>query len=584
MKKSVMMKKFFVMLLVITMVMTSLGFSFANDSEAVEITILHTNDMHSRVEESDSGIGYAKLATLVKEYREKAGNVLLLDAGDTFHGENIANLVEGISIAKIMNLVGYDAMTAGNHDFNYGQERLLELNEVTNFPVLGANVLKTDKTTLLQEYVVFEFEGVKVGIFGLCSPETSYKTHPKNVIGLTFEDPVTIAKAMVEKLKDEVDVIIALAHLGEEGEDTSIKVAEEVEGIDLIIDGHSHSEYQEGKLVNDVLIASTGEYSKNVGFVEIQVKDGTVIEKTAKLISKEETEAVEGDKEVLQAIEEIKNAQQEILAEVIGYTEVDLDGARENVRTRETNLGNLVVDAFLAETGADIAMTNGGGIRSSLEAGEITKDDVITILPFSNFMITKKMTGSMIKEALEFSVRLYPEQNGGFLHVAGLTFSFDPTKGQGERVFNVMVGGEPLDLEKEYIVATHDFLAAGGDGYEMFAGTETVNEFPVMNEVVMNYIKEKGVVSPVVEGRIAVVEVGEKAVEEIEEIVAETPVLEEIKEDSSEEVEIVIYVVQPGDWLSKIAIKYNTTWQHLQEINEIKNPDLIFPGQQIKIY
>lgn len=578
------MKKFFVMLLVITMVMTSLGFSFANDSEAVEITILHTNDMHSRVEESDSGIGYAKLATLVKEYREKAGNVLLLDAGDTFHGENIANLVEGISIAKIMNLVGYDAMTAGNHDFNYGQERLLELNEVTNFPVLGANVLKTDKTTLLQEYVVFEFEGVKVGIFGLCSPETSYKTHPKNVIGLTFEDPVTIAKAMVEKLKDEVDVIIALAHLGEEGEDTSIKVAEEVEGIDLIIDGHSHSEYQEGKLVNDVLIASTGEYSKNVGFVEIQVKDGTVIEKTAKLISKEETEAVEGDKEVLQAIEEIKNAQQEILAEVIGYTEVDLDGARENVRTRETNLGNLVVDAFLAETGADIAMTNGGGIRSSLEAGEITKDDVITILPFSNFMITKKMTGSMIKEALEFSVRLYPEQNGGFLHVAGLTFSFDPTKGQGERVFNVMVGGEPLDLEKEYIVATHDFLAAGGDGYEMFAGTETVNEFPVMNEVVMNYIKEKGVVSPVVEGRIAVVEVGEKAVEEIEEIVAETPVLEEIKEDSSEEVEIVIYVVQPGDWLSKIAIKYNTTWQHLQEINEIKNPDLIFPGQQIKIY
>lgn len=583
MKKGVMMKRFLVTLLVITMVLSSLGFAFANETEAVVINILHTNDMHSRVGESDTGIGYAKLAGLVNQYREEASNVLLLDAGDTFHGENIANLVEGESIANIMNAMKYDAMAPGNHDFNYGQERLLALDELTDFPVLGANVLKEDGTSFLQEYTIFEFEGIKVGVFGLCSPETSFKTHPNNVIGLTFEDPVEIAKAMVEKLQDEVDVIIALAHLGEEGEDTSIKVAEAVEGIDVIVDGHSHSVYEEGSLVNDVLIVSTGEHGQNLGVAEITIEDGNVVSKTAKLISKEETAEIDDDENVLQIITETVEAQDEILAEVIGETAVHLDGEREDVRTKETNLGNLIMDAFLAETGADLAMTNGGGIRSSLEAGEITKGDVITVVPFNNFVITKKLTGSKIKEALEFSVRLYPEANGGFLHVAGLTFSFDPNRAEGERVFNVMVGEEPLDMDKEYIVATHDFLAAGGDGYEMFAGTETINEYPVMNEVVINYIKDQWIViNPVVEGRITVKEFEEVAVEE--EPVVEEPVIEEpVVEEPVQETEVIIYVVQPGDWLSTIALKYDTSWEKLQEINGINNPNLIFPGQQITI-
>lgn len=597
MKKDVFMKRFLVTFLVFVMVLSSLGFVFANEGETVVINILHTNDIHSRVMESDSGIGYAKLATLINQYRKESSNVLLLDAGDTFHGDNIANLVEGESIVNIMNAIGYDAMTPGNHDFNYGQKRLLTLDKLTNFPIIGANILKTDGTPFLPEYKIFEFNDIKVGVFGLSSTETSFKTHPNNVIGLTFEDPVKAAKAMVERLKDETDIIIALTHLGEEGENTSIEVANAVEGIDLIVDGHSHSVYEEGMTVNDVLIVSAGEHSKYLGTAEIKIKDGEVLEKTAKLISKDETAEVEANENILQIITETIEAQEEILSEIIGKTDIYLDGERENVRTKETNLGNLVMDAFLAETGADIAMSNGGGIRSSLEAGEITIGDVITVVPFSNFVITKKMTGAMIKEALEFSVRLYPEANGGFLHVAGLSFSFDPSKGEGERVHNVMVGEEPLNMDKKYIVATHDFLAAGGDGYEMFAGAETVNEYPIMNEVVMNYIKEKEVVNPTVEGRITIKDAKETLEEPIveepqEEVVDETidktalkkPVVEEEpKKVASKETEIIVYIVQPGDWLSKIAIKYNTTWKHLQKINNIKNPDLIFPGQKIKI-
>lgn len=597
MKKDVFMKRFSVTFLVFVMVLSSLGFVFANEGETVVINILHTNDIHSRVMESDSGIGYAKLATLINQYRKESSNVLLLDAGDTFHGDNIANLVEGESIVNIMNAIGYDAMTPGNHDFNYGQKRLLTLDKLTNFPIIGANILKIDGTPFLPEYKIFEFNDIKVGVFGLSSTETSFKTHPNNVIGLTFKDPVKAAKAMVERLKDETDIIIALTHLGEEGENTSIEVANAVEGIDLIVDGHSHSVYEEGMTVNDVLIVSAGEHSKYLGTAEIKIKDGEVLEKTAKLISKDETAEVEANENILQIITETIEAQEEILSEIIGKTDIYLDGERENVRTKETNLGNLVMDAFLAETGADIAMSNGGGIRSSLEAGEITIGDVITVVPFSNFVITKKMTGAMIKEALEFSVRLYPEANGGFLHVAGLSFSFDPSKGEGERVHNVMVGEEPLNMDKKYIVATHDFLAAGGDGYEMFAGAETVNEYPIMNEVVMNYIKEKEVVNPTVEGRVTIKDAKETLEEPIveepqEEVVDETidktalkkPVIEEEpKKVASKETEIIVYIVQPGDWLSKIAMKYNTTWKHLQKINNIKNPDLIFPGQKIKI-
>lgn len=532
-------------------------------TDVTTITILHTNDVHARVEEGKyDGMGFAKISTLVSQYEEKNPNTLLLDAGDIFHGKTIATLVEGESIAEIMNLIGYDAMVAGNHDFNYGYERLLELDEIANFPILGANIRKEDDTQLLSPYTIIEVDGIEVGIFGLASPETTYKTHPKNVEGLTFTDPVKEAETIVSELEGKTDVIIALSHLGmdESSEYTSIRVAEEVEGIDLIVDGHSHTTLEEGKLVGDTLIVSAGEYGKNLGVVDLTFENGNLVNKTASLVTKAEAENVEEDPKVLDFVNSIKEEQNVILSEVIGTTSVNLDGERSLVRTGETNLGNLITDSMLDVTGADVAITNGGGIRASIDTGEITKGEVIEVLPFSNYIVTKTVKGSDIKAALEHGVSAYPESNGAFPQVAGMTFSIDSAKPVGERVTSLLVQGQPIDLNKDYVLATNDFMAAGGDNYTMFADDPITNEYPALDEALISYIKNKETVSPKAEGRITVVEQKPET---------------ESKPTTTE------YIVKSGDVLWKIAKKYNTTWQYLQELNGLVNPNLIFPGQKI---
>ncbi|MDI3547110.1 MAG: 5-nucleotidase / UDP-sugar diphosphatase [Halanaerobiales bacterium] len=542
------------MLVMVLVLVSSLAMA-----EKVEITILHTNDTHSRVEEGKyAGMGFAKLSTLVKEERAKNPNLLLLDAGDTFHGQTIANLVEGESIVKIMNAIGYDAMATGNHDFNFGKERLLELNEMTDFPILAANIKYEDDSPFLDAYVIKEVGGVKVAIFGLATPETTYKTHPKNVKSLVFESPVKAAKVMVDQLKDKADVIIALTHLGlsEGSEYTSAMVAKEVPGIDLIVDGHSHHALKEGKRVGDTLIVMAGEYDKNLGVVNLTVEDGKVIAKKARLITKEDTANTEKDTEILKVIDQIKAEIEKITSVVVGKTAVHLDGERENVRTGETNLGNLITDAMLDTVDADVAITNGGGIRASIGKGEVTKGEVITVLPFGNFVVVKELKGSVILDAIEHGISAYPAKEGQFPQVGGMSFIFAPSRPAGERVVKLEIGGEPVDYDKTYRVATNDFMAAGGDGYTMFKDAATVQEAGGLEEVVMNYIKEHGTVAPKVEGRIIAVEQsGDK----------------------------YSYTVRSGDTLLEIALKFDVTVEDLVKVNNLKDADLIFAGQEILI-
>ncbi|HKL75598.1 MAG TPA: 5'-nucleotidase C-terminal domain-containing protein, partial [Halanaerobiales bacterium] len=453
--KNDLMKK--VLILVLALVFISSGVM----AQDIEFSILHTNDTHGRVEEGDyAGMGFAKVSTLVNNYRED-GEVLLLDAGDTFHGQNIVNLSEGESIVRILNHMGYDALTVGNHDFNYGQERLKELNEMTDFPILGANL----EPQLVDDYVIKEIDGFRVGIFGLATPETAYKAHPKLVEGLEFMDPVEVSKKMVEELQGKTDMIIALSHLGmSEGSDyTSIDVAEEVEGIDLIVDGHSHHALEEGRMVNDVLIVQAGEYDKNVGIVEINVSDNEITEMTASLFTKENSQDLEKDPEVVELVEEIKAENEEITSEVIGNTAVELNGERQYVRTGETNLGSLLGDAMLDAVDADVAITNGGGIRASIDKGEITRGEVVTVLPFGNIVEVKEIKGSTLLEAVEHGLSKYPAHEGLFPQVAGMSFVFAKDRPAGERVLEIEVNGKPLDHDKMYKVATNDFMAAGGD-------------------------------------------------------------------------------------------------------------------------
>jgi 5'-nucleotidase len=473
--------------------------------EEVLISIVHTNDTHARVEAgSYDGMGLDKVATIVNNVKAANPNTLVLDAGDALHGQTIATLVEGESIIKIFNEIGYDAMTAGNHDFNYGKERLLELADMANFPILGANVYKANYENFLPEYVIKEVGGVKVGIFGLATPETKFKSHPKNTEGLEFFDSVIIGKLMVAKLQDKADVIVALSHLGLDQSSTerSDLIAEYVDGIDLIVDGHSHTVLEEGMMVGDTMIVQAGEYDKNVGRVDILVKNGKVSSMTAKLITKEEGEALEADPGVVAIVEEIKEANDLITEEIIGSTEIKLEGAREFVRTGETNLGNLITDSMVEFTGADVALTNGGGIRDSIQIGDITVGDVITVLPFGNYVVTIDVTGAELVEALEHGLQAYPETLGAFPHIAGMNVVFDPSQEVGSRVVEVTVDGEELDMEATYSLATNDFLAAGGDDYTMFGGKELTALYPGLDEILIEYIKEYGTEGSPVEGRI----------------------------------------------------------------------------------
>ncbi|HRU41222.1 MAG TPA: 5'-nucleotidase C-terminal domain-containing protein, partial [Candidatus Diapherotrites archaeon] len=520
--------------------------------ESVNITIIHTNDTHSRLLSSSSEIGFAKIASKVKEIRGSNENVLVLDAGDTFHGQTISTIVKGESVAEVMNIMKYDAMVPGNHDFNYGQERLLELSKITNFPIIAANIIKADGSAFLSPYIIKELKGVKVGIFGLATPETTYKTNPNNVKGLTFEDPTAAAGRMVKELEGKADIIIALAHLGldESSEYTSKLVAEKVAGIDLIIDGHSHTVLPEGLKVGDTLIVQTGEYDKNFGIVELVCENGKVTAAKSSLIAIEETEQLTEDAEVLQAIEGIKAEQSVITSEVIGRTEIELDGVRDNVRTRETNLGNLITEAILKATGADAVITNGGGIRASIDVGDITKGEVITVLPFGNYVVVKKIKGSDIVAALEHGVSQYPAPNGGFPHVAGIRFAFDPAAAAGSRITKAEIGGKALDPNAEYLLATNDFMAVGGDNYTMFAPGPVITELPGLDEIVMEYIANYGTANIKVDGRV---------------------LAEEKKAQAAVE-----YEVKLGDVLWKIAEKFGLTYEKLAEYNKLKDANRIY--------
>ncbi len=500
-----------VMVLVISMILPA--FAMAAE-EPVKITIVHTNDVHGNAEgNDDSKIGYPKLKTFVDAKREE-GPVLLLDAGDVLHGTSFATISRGSSMVTMMNALGYDAMVAGNHDYNYGADRLAELAEEADFPILSGNVVKTDGTKVFDDAFIKEIDGVKVGIFGLTTPETRTKSNPKNTEGFEFVDEVELGNELVAQLKEDgAEVIVALIHLGidEESDVRAEMIAEGVEGIDVIIDGHSHSLLEEGMEVNGVLIAQAGNHLENIGVVEIEVADGAVVSRKAELVHFEDVAELEDDAEIAAAIEASLENDRPFLEKVIGETKNDLDGEREHVRKGETNLGNLITDALLDVADAEVAITNGGGIRASIEAGDITMGDVLQAFPFANYPVLLEVSGADIVAALNHGSSAYPELAGSFPHVAGMSYKLDPEAPEGNKVFDVMVGEEPIELERNYKLVTNDFMAVGGDGYEMFADAQILKEFPLMSEALADFIEEKGVIEYEIEGRITE---GEKEVEE----------------------------------------------------------------------
>ena len=468
--------------------------------DGVHITILHTNDMHARVQSTDDEgktIGMDWLAGAIWAQKEADEDTLALDAGDTFHGSAFINLSRGSNMAMLMNLSGYDAMTPGNHDFNFGSQRLVELAGMLNFPVLSANLMDKDKTQyIFRPYKSYDFNGVKVAVIGLTTPETAYKTNPLNVKDVAFTDPVAVARELMPKLRVSHDVVIGLMHMGMDKSSviTSEQLAKAVPGFDIIIDGHSHTTLSKGLKVGNTLICQTGWHGYALGKVELVVKDHKLRKAQASLLNRQGVEklAQKPDEGVQQALQEI-NAQVKMETEtVVAESPRTLTAAREIVRAQESELGNLAADALRQATEADVAMVNGGSLRTALPAGKITKGAVLDIFPFNNRVITLAVDGKTLKSMLELSVQYLPATFGGLLDVSGVNFTVDTKAPAGQRVSAVMVQGQPLEEGKTYTVAVNDFTAAGGDGYSMLKGAQVKGDFGPLEDIFVAYLQKNG--------------------------------------------------------------------------------------------
>lgn len=418
-------------------------------------------------------------------------------------------------MAELSNLVGYTAIAPGNHDFNFGADRLAELSNLLDFPVLAANVLDRETgEAAFDTYKMFTCDdGTQVGLIGLATPETVTKTNPSNVESLEFLEPAPAATAAVEALQAQgADIIVAVSHLGLDEstlpEWRSDYLALNVEGIDIIIDGHSHDRLENGLDVNGVLIASAWEHGNDIGQIDVTISAEGAVSATATLLNVAEDGVlgVEPDTAVLDLIHAFNAQIEELTSTVVGETPYYLNGVRADVRTSETNLANLIADAMLAGTGADIALMNGGGIRDSIQAGPITMGDVLTVLPFSNNLVTIDITGQQLIDALEWGVRNYPDEDGGFIHVGGLTFDMNPAAEALSRVSNVKLSdGTAIDVNARYTVATLNFLADGGDGYTMLADHTEFIAFGSDFELFSEYLRNNPVINQDAAGRMNVV-------------------------------------------------------------------------------
>ncbi|WP_455538443.1 5'-nucleotidase C-terminal domain-containing protein [Terrisporobacter sp.] len=483
-------KKLFSLLLSLCMIVSIIpnGVFAENNVSSKDIVIMHTNDIHSRV---DDNLGYTSVKGWKNHFEQNGNEVLLLDAGDSLHGLPIANLSNGENIVKIMNEVGYDAMTAGNHDFNYGMKQLLNLTGKMDFDFLVSNISKDGKNAFTSSNI-YEKAGKKIGVVGLSTPETATKTNPANVEGYSFNNDKLseILQSEVDLLeKQGVDYVIVLGHLGIDSESSpymSTEVISKIEGVDIFIDGHSHHTLEKGLTVKDktgkdVLLAQTGNYLQNIG--KIIIKENGEI--SASLIN---------EKKLDEKIDSIINSQKEeiqpLLDEVVGKTNVFLDGNRDpGVRTKETNLGNLVADALKFAARADVALTNGGGIRTSVDVGNITYGELNAVLPFGNVVTKIEVTGEQIVKALEHGTSAVPNASGGFPQVSGITYEIH-TYLTENRVKNVKINGQEVDLNKTYTLSTNDFTAVGGDGYEMFKDAKKLGEYAALDEALINFIKQ----------------------------------------------------------------------------------------------
>ncbi len=517
--------------------------------------ILHSNDVHGQLD------GYACMPALKQRFLDAgASDVLLVDAGDFSQGTPYVSTSKGAAAIEMMNAAGYDVVTIGNHEFDYGYAQLMENLKSAEFTTLCCNVYlaETGELILPGSTVVETEGGLKIGFIGVETPETATKVNPGLITEInfaTFDDLYAAAQMAADEIKDDCDILIALTHLGMEPEGAlngyrSADLLDHMTGVDFAIDGHAH--YVMTSTYDGKPIQSTGTKFAYVGVVVIDnetkaIEDNFLLD-TSKLPKDEEVDA---------AAQEIMGGVDEVYGAPFATTEVVLDGDKPNVRTHETNLGDLITDAIVwsvvkeggieqVEPNQVVGITNGGGIRATLQPGDVSMSDINTVLPFGNTVAVIYVTGAELLEALEASTFCTPETIGGYPQTSGIEWTLDTTKAydQGDvytlngkessyfapasiqRVTITAINGEPFDPEATYAVVTNNFTAAGGDTYNVFnrayvEGSGFDTGIP-LDEAVMHYVTE------VLEGKITAEQYGQPRG-------SETQILAEAEEAAEEE-------------------------------------------------
>jgi 5'-nucleotidase len=498
------------------------------------LTILHTNDVHDRFEPingSDSTCdaeaaaanecfgGVARLISAVADARARAVNPILLDAGDQFQGSLLYTLHKGAMSAEFMTLLDYDAMAVGNHEFDDGPAGLRGFLDAVEFPVLSANIDVSQEPALaglVDKSVVLDVAGERVGIVSVLATDTPETSSPgPNVV---FTPTVDAAQAEIDALTDQgVNKIVLLTHVGLP-EDR--RLAEALTGVDVIVGGHSHtllSNVAENAvdtypvMVGDVPIVQAYAYGKYLGELVVTFDDeGRVLSAEGEPILLDAS--VAEDPAAVARVAELAAPLEAVRAEVVAEAKAPIEGAREVCRAMECAMGNLVAEAMLAhvaDQGVTVALANAGGLRASIDAGEVTKGEVLTVLPFQNTLSTFEATGQEIVDALENGASQIEEGAGRFLQVAGLSYAVDPAQAPGSRVSDVMVmldgGPVPIDPAATYLAVTNNYVRNGGDGFEMFVDAAKAYDFgPDLADVTAEYLAANAPYEPFIDGRITV--------------------------------------------------------------------------------
>ncbi|MDI6783341.1 MAG: 5'-nucleotidase C-terminal domain-containing protein, partial [bacterium] len=415
---------------------------------------------------------------------------LVLDAGDLLSGTPISGFFKGEADWKSVELAGYDAIAIGNHDFDYGQAVLRNAIKTVKVPMISANIIEQSSGALLAKpYITKTFSGVTIAILGLTTPTAPTSTHPKNVVGLNFANPVITMREYIPKLRKKANIIVALSHLGY-GEDRDL--AEQVDGIDVIVGGHSHTKLLNYQEVNRTIIVQAFQWGLYLGRLDLTIEKGKIIDKKAELIPV--TNKIPEDKKSAQGISVYAGKVQQKMAEVVGETNVDL--VRGSYDNPQANLATWITDVFRETAQADIALQNSGGIRSNIKKGKITYNDVYSVLPFENVLVTIELTGAQVQELFDF-IAGAAQAGRDSCQISGATFTVRDGKAS-----EIIIGSKPLDLNKTYKVATNDFLASGGSRYTILKQGKIVHYGDNLREVIIQYLKSHPVINPTNEVRI----------------------------------------------------------------------------------